>query len=468
MRRVRPLIAAAGLAVAALVLRGATTSVAAVPAPPRAAADTVRGVVFDSLAMEPLAEAFVLAEPGGTSVTTDSLGRFELVAEAAIARLTVYHDVLDETGIGALTLARPEGAAAWTDVVVATPSLASIWPSVCGEPMPEGETRGVIIGSARLPDDRTRIAGAAVRVQWEAILPRTRLRQTEVRDAVTDESGTYAVCGVPTDGDVAMIGASTELQSGTLQVTLEDRPLRRVDLVLAPADGPIDRWPAVRGRVVAPDGRPIAGADVVIDGVDSVLVTDSDGRFAIPSVPPGSRMLAAQAPGFTAVVQQVDVLYEGTADVRVPLAPGLAIAGLEGLAVTERRVLRRDREEFESRRRDGIATFVDTAAVREAGSWRAALDGVAGLVITTAPGEEDPSRFAVYGRGRNLGVTTCAVTLLVDGLPATLTEFHSVAQDQFAAAEVYRSAAFAPDRFAQFVENDCALVIFWTHYGLRP
>jgi hypothetical protein len=435
---------------------------------PSSAADTVRGVVFDSLAMEPLVEAFVLAEPGGVSVTTDSLGAFTLVSETPIARLTVYHDVLDETGVGALIVARPEGAAAWTGVVIATPSLESLWPSVCGEQMPDGDNRAIIIGSARLPDDRTRVSGAAVRVQWEAILPRTRLLQTEERDAVTDESGAYALCGLPVNGELAMIGASTELQSGVLEISLEDRPLRRVDLVLAPADGPVDRWPTIGGRVVNPDGGPIAGAEVIIDGVDQVIVTDSAGRFTVAQVPPGSRMLAAQAAGFTSVVQPVDVLYENTADVRVALAPGLGIAGLEGLAVTERRVLRRDREEFESRRRDGLATFVDTAAVREAGSWRQALDGVAGLVINTAPGEDDPARFAVYARGRGLGVTTCTATVLVDGLPATLPEFHSVAPDQFFVAEIYRSATFAPDRFVQFADSDCALVIFWTHFGLRP
>ncbi len=433
-----------------------------------AAPDTVRGVVFDSLANAPLADAFIFAEPGGVSVTADSLGRFTLVGEATITRLTVYHPALDEIGLGALVVARPEGVARWDSAVAATPSLATIWERVCRAEMPAGENRGVLVGSARLPDDRTRVAGAAIRVQWEEILPRTRLRQLEERDAVTDSTGGYAVCGVPAMGDMAMIGLSTELQSGALQVALEQRPLRRVDLVLAPADGPVDRWPTIVGRVIGPDQQPVPNAEVAIDGVDSAVVAGADGRFTIAKVPPGSRMLAAQAAGYVAMAQQVDVLFEGTPEVIVALDRGLAIAGLEGIAVTERRVIRRDREEFEARRAEGIATFVDTTAIREAGSLRAALAAVPGLELRTAPGETDEARFAIYGYGRNLGVTTCRATVLVDGLPATLAELHAISAEQFAAVEVYRSEAYAPARFGEFVQSDCALVIFWTQFGLRP
>lgn len=431
-------------------------------------ADTVRGVVFDSLGGAPLAQAFLLAEPGGVSAPTDSLGRFTLVSDTRIERLTVYHDVLDEVGLGALVVARPADAARWTDITIATPSLATIWATVCRAELPADENRGVIVGSVRLPDDRTRIAGAGITAQWEAILPRTRLRQQEQRSARSDSTGAYALCGVPAVGEVVMAGSSVEYQSGAVQVALAERPLRRVDLVLAPADSRVDRWPTITGRVIGPDQQPVPNAQVAVDGVDSLVTADAEGRFRIQRVPPGSRMIAAQADGFSPVAQQVDVLDANTPEVIVALDRRFALAGLEGIAVTERRVIRREREEFEERRREGIAFFVDTLMIREAGSLRAALAQVPGLVVQNFPGSGDPARYAIYGRGRTFSIGTCSVQLLVDGLPATLEELHAISVSQFAAVEVYRNVSFAPDRFAQFAETDCALVAFWTQYGLRP
>jgi len=434
----------------------------------RLAPDTVRGVVFDSVSNVPLVEAFVLAEPGGANVSTDSLGRFTLVAETRITKVTVYHEALDEIGFGALVADRPADATRWDDVTVAIPSMETIWDAVCGEPRPAGENGGVLIGSTRLPDDRTRVGGAGIRVQWEAVLPRTRLLQLEERDAVTDSTGSFAICGVPNVGELAMIALSTEYASSALRVSLTDRPLRRVDVVMAPADGPIDRWPTLTGRVIATDLQPVVGAVINMDGVDSAAVTDSAGRFTIAQVPPGSRMLSAEAGGYISGTQQVDVLYTDTPEVVVPMQRGLSIAGLEGFAVTERRVIRRDREEFEARRLEGLATYVDTVQIREAGSLRAALEAVPGLEITTAPEQTDPAKFAVFGRGRNLGVNSCQATIVLDGFPATLEELHSVAVDQLAAVEIYRSGSFAPSRYAEFAESDCAMLLFWTQFGLRP
>lgn len=468
-RAPRGLVLAVSLAVA-----GSTVAPDAAATPHRPAgrdlpvADTVRGVVFDSLAGAPLAQAFVFAEPAGISVPTDSLGRFTVVSEAPIQRLTVYHEALDDIGLGAIVVARPADATRWTDVTVATPSLATIWRTVCRADVPGDENRGVLVGSVRLADDRTRVSGAGITAQWEAILPRTRLRQAEQRSTRSDSTGSYALCGVPAVGELVMAGASVEYESGAVQVALDDRPLRRIDLVLAPANSRVDRWPTITGRVIGPDQQAVPNARVAVDGVDSVVTAGEDGRFSIAKVPPGSRMIGAQADGFAAVAQQLNVLDAGTPEVIITLERTLSIAGLEGIAVTERRTIRREREEFEARRQDGIAFFVDTLMIREAGSLRAALEQVPGLVVQNIPGSDDATRFALYGRGRNLSIGTCSVQLLVDGLPATLEELHAISVAQFAAVEVYRNVSFAPERFGQFAENDCALVAFWTQYGLRP
>src|SRR5580704_7528468 len=64
-----------------------------------AAADTIHGVVFDSLLQRPLAGASVLAAPGGEATTTDDQGRFSINSPGRVQRLAVFHDFLDRTGI---------------------------------------------------------------------------------------------------------------------------------------------------------------------------------------------------------------------------------------------------------------------------------------------------------------------------------------------------------------------------------
>nr|MCU0618220.1 hypothetical protein [Gemmatimonadaceae bacterium] len=256
------------LGVLAVEARALEASAALVP-PVRSAPDTVRGVVFDSLAGAPLAQAFVLAEPAGVSVPTDSLGRFTVVSDAPVQRLTVYHEALDEIGLGAIVLSRPTDGARWTDVTVATPSLATIWRTVCRADVPNDVNRGVLVGSVRLADDRTRVSGAGITAQWEAILPRTRLRQAEQRDTRSDSTGSYALCGVPAQGELVMAGSSVEYASGAVQVAMVERPLRRIDLVMAPANSRVDRWPTITGRVIGPDQQPVPNARVAVDGVDS-------------------------------------------------------------------------------------------------------------------------------------------------------------------------------------------------------
>lgn len=454
------------LGASAIVVNAASAS----PGPQSVAIapDTVRGVVFDSLTNAPLADAFVTAEGANATATTDSLGRFLLVGEQRITRITAFHEALDQTGFGALVAARPAGAERWTDAMLSTPSIATIWTNTCRMEMPATSNRAVLVGSATLPDNRTRISGASIRVQYQVILPRTGLSQVEELEAVTDSLGSFVVCGAPAFGEVAVIGLSTQVQSGAVRVAFDARPLQRLDLILGPVDGPVSRWPTITGTVLDEAGAPLAGATVEIDGRDSAVITGANGAFSLREVPLGSRMLTVQAPGFTALASPVHVLYENTPSTSITMQKAFVIAGLEGIQVTERTTIRRSRREFEERREAGIAQFIDSTDIQLAGSLQAALAGIPGLIVEKALGETDSSRFDIQSRGRNLGVQTCQAALFIDGVPAKIFDVWAVRPSEVAAIEVYRSEAFAPALFAQYVETDCAVVGFWTRFGLRP
>lgn len=73
---------------------------------------------------------------------------------------------------------------------------------------------------------------------------------------------------------------------------------------------------AIRGRVVSPSGRPLAGVRVTIPAAELVTTTDANGRFAFAAVPPGAYELAITAAGFRPL-QIVDV--RATADLTLNL-----------------------------------------------------------------------------------------------------------------------------------------------------
>ena len=59
---------------------------------------------------------------------------------------------------------------------------------------------------------------------------------------------------------------------------------------------------ALSGRVTQLEGGPLAGASVTVDGLTlhQQLTTDTDGRFTLADLAPGSYTVSADRPGFTA------------------------------------------------------------------------------------------------------------------------------------------------------------------------
>jgi outer membrane receptor for ferrienterochelin and colicins len=75
----------------------------------------------------------------------------------------------------------------------------------------------------------------------------------------------------------------------------------------------------VRGRVIDPDGDPVAGAFVMIAGTQSGAIAEVDGTFVIAGAGAGRRRLAVEAAGFVAGTVDVDVPAGGTTSVVIPV-----------------------------------------------------------------------------------------------------------------------------------------------------
>ncbi len=417
----------------------------------RSAADTVRGVVFDSLAGEPLAGAFVIVAPGGATGVTDSAGRFAILTDVIGARITAYHGVLDQLGIGALTAERPGSRRA--EVLLATPSHATLWPRLCDSPRPLGGRTVIVSGTARLADGTTRVAGASVIAQWpkpDYAIGGGDIRSREVR---TDSLGNFLICGIEDFVDVSLAAVSREYQSGIVTVPPDARALRRIDLVLG---SETDRG-SLQGVVRSREGTPLADIQLALDGADEPITTGPDGRFRFSNVPVGSRMLYVRAVGYQPVGQLVEVMTGDAPPLEIPFDK---LVQLEGVTVTARTSLRLDRQEFELRKRAGFGRVVDSAMLASYPNVRAAIQQTPGVIVQS-DARRPTSDFVILGRNG------CRAYVYLDGTITNNEEVNRIPLQNIAAVEFYTTVAFAPSRYQPLGDN-CAVVLFWTKYGLRP
>lgn len=94
----------------------------------------------------------------------------------------------------------------------------------------------------------------------------------------------------------------------------------------------------IAGRVVATDGEPLAGVNVIVDDAAAGAATDESGRYAIINVAPGRHRVTASMVGFRqVVVTDVEVEPERTARVDFRLEP--AAIGMPAVRVRAERLL---------------------------------------------------------------------------------------------------------------------------------
>jgi len=421
-----------------------------------ASADTIRGVVFDSLTLRPLDGATVMIEPGGTSVTTDAQGRFTVGSAEKIRRVAVFHLLLDRTGIGSLT-----ASVAGTPnarVMLATPSAATVWGRLCPATARPAQLRGVLFGIARAADGSTRIARARVRVSWDKGPPSatTGVRELEVR---TDSVGAFYACGVPDTENVYVVAYSVEFVSGVIALAGDSLPVHKQDLVLGRVvDSATARASAtgiIRGLVRDERRRPVLNAAVEIDGSDATAKTDSLGRFTFPNAPTGSRMLIARAVGYTPVAQPIEVLERGSEDVTVELTRAFV---LPGVRITERERLPILRAEFEERRQSGFGVFLDSAQVAKRFNVRNIFEGIPSLEVTG----RDRNSFNLYTIGGLFpGGQACPANVYLDGRRSSTEELVTLVKEWIAGVEVYVRQTTAPAQYRPLA-NFCGVVLVWT------
>lgn len=442
----------------------------------------LRGVVFDSLRMTPLAGATVHIAAHGAMTTTDDRGRFRFdsITTGAVT-LAVEHPLLDS--IGLFTLRARATHDGRTEHRVSVPAFATFTSVLCGRAV-SGDS-AVLYGAVTDAEGKPARA-AAIAVAWLAV-QRTREgkvgQQRMTYATSTDTLGRFAACGLPADepytveargaGADSALRVTLSLPAQAGRVLRQEVMLPAIAAITALSDratvvsdtmravsASIDstRIPTgvVRGTVRGPNGEPIANARISGDGV-AEAVSDSVGRFLMPRVPTGSRQLDVVALGRTPQMRLVQMRVRDTLDVAFVLDRVTTLAGVK----TEATVLGELVRSYEERRRIGLGRYRDSTELARMPSMASAFDGVPNLIVSRAAG----------GFGLKLktpvqirtGSDKCEPRIFIDGRADDMFSLNRLQPRDIAWVEVYTRSSVIPVEFMEGVQNRaCGVVAVMT------
>jgi hypothetical protein len=458
---------------------GALAPLATVQAQPLPAA-RVTGVVFDSLAMQPLAGATVqlvtTQQPARIrAVAADSRGlfRFDSVA-VGVYLIGFLHPLLDSLGVDG-SMARVEITSPDpVGVTLSTPSPTTLITTRCGPTQP-GRPQGLFVGRVRVAGGAPLTTAARVRAQYTQSIASERglERRTPSQFGTTDSDGLFSVCGVPAGRVINVRAFTVTDSSGFVELTVPNDGLIRRDLLVGQAartrsdtgsrGETLSGTARFRGTVRNATGNPVAGARVVVLGTARENTSGNTGQVTLSALPEGSYTLETRALGYLPLRTVVD-LENGT-----PAEAELTLAALPAAVDTMR--VRADRmavplAEFERRRKLGFGHFLDEAQItaRAPNIVADVFRQTPGVV--TMPGQFGRDRVLLRGTGMT---GDCPPAVFLNGLliPNEDGDLDAIVNARdVRAVEVYARTASVPLQFQ--TRNGCGSVVIWTGARSAP
>lgn len=457
-----------------------------------AGAGAVRGVVFDSTQLQPLAGARVTLGGAHTAVT-DSAGRY-VVSDVPPGEYRLAFDSprLDSLGWvpADVQVSVREGATAERDLSV--PPLAAVWASACAD-SGQAPGRGVLVGRVHAANGDPR-PYARVTVSWTQ--PGTTSASTAALTA--DSHGVYRFCAAPAGPPLTLRMASSRstLTVNDLRVA-QGRALRQ-DVGVPAAGAAVasvsSAQAGLSGVVRGASGQTLAGATVRF-GEQPPVTTDGQGRFRMRALPPREYLVTVTHPELGTRTARVTLTADaGEVDLR-PGSDGALAATVQKVVQlaavqAQARNMALDIQGFYERQRRGQGIFLNEERLQRnrAGRLTDVLRGVPGIrVMRYVPRTDDSlnSRTRFLGRsGMDIdeqyriasargntaivnGQGPCWMDVYVDGVqvqnwnPNTSQNLDSFPLSHVQAVEVYRGPAETPEAFKQ-AWSACGVVLLWT------
>ena len=359
----RPAAAARPLSAALLLSVVFVAAAVAVPGAAPAqeveqAVGVVVGVVFDSTASTPLANARV-AVMGTASVTeSDDEGRFRLDdVPAGEHVVSFFHPRLGVLGVNGSVQRIVVSDRSVAEVYLSVPSRTTILAAWCSGQPGAGDTS---IGGT-VTDALTGVPLPSAIVT--ALAPPTTARRIRnvLAESRTGAGGEYRLCNLATGGGIGLV--ATFGRNETLPVEITRRGPQVVDVSI-----PISEPVTITGTVQDWNTeRPISGAQVSLLGSPFTVLTDSAGSFGFVGVPPGRQVIRTDFIGYAPRIDSLTVFSNEALGLEIDLATEAIV--MEPLVVTGRR------------RGPEITT---TTGIRFAGFTEAQMDSIAPRVTDFA------------------------------------------------------------------------------------
>lgn len=459
--------------------------------PPR----TVAGFVHDSISRNPLPEAIVQLVSADSNVTfgktvvSDQLGRFVFseVPDGAYM-LGFFHPVLDSLGVEPVVRAVNLEGDRGIRADLATPSAGRLRNKICGEQSPDKSAFAV--GFVRDARTGAPVGGATVTGQWlELSFRRNSVVRHDPRIvATTAPNGWFAMCNLPTGGNMTLIASLGADSTDVIEVQVPKEGFLRHEMflgrsvtntVVASAASPSNTRRIhygdgrVSGVVYAyTDGRPISGAIVnIVDGPETR--TDADGKWSIGDAPAGTRMIEIHALGYYPDRRFVNVVRDAP-PVRVALSTLQSV--LDTVRIKSNRLSNIDRTGFADRARTGVGRYVTQKDIAKRPATFAsdifrsihgirigfATDTLAtDMAIAVDPQDMSTTDKRLLMRG--IDGDWCAPAIYLDGLH--MPQFSAEDLDgwlyprEIAGIEIY-SEATVPNEF-QKSRTGCGSIVIW-------
>ena len=366
----------------------------------------------------------------------------------------------------------------WMLITIGTPLAAQDCPAA-SDPGRAGSLTGLVNDAS----STIMLPGIQVIATWEPTGP-NELARTETQ---TDADGRYLLCSLP-------VGAAIELQawfaghSSALVTTVLSAERETQDLAVAVGgllESAANQPSRVLGRVTDNETeQPIEGAILSLPLVGLQALSDAQGYFVIPDVPPGEHSLAIHHIGYGEVERPLVVPENRTVDMRIQLAP--QAIEMEPLVVSMVRHPKLDLRGFYERKRFmerlGLGEFMTYEDVERRNPVRVShmlemipstdlLRVCSGtcfnLVVFGAQ-----KRLVSPGRGQ-VSFVPCPADLYIDNIHVRLFRLDSAGLSVFdgidsflvpgeiAGIEVYRRASETPAEYGGVTEG-CGAIVVWT------